>query len=108
MFLCFGPMHFVDSFSSEVAVVPEPRESILVAHRFLAGVLFPTDVRRGSEDTGTFLASREVFSHEGTDIEAHAVVDIWLLTDGLFLDRLPAYKKIEGQLACEDGFESLL
>ena len=101
-------MLVVDSVASEVVIAPEPRELLLVAHRFLPAILVPLDVGSGVQDAGTFLAAGEVLGHEGTDIEAYAVVDVWFPTDCLFFYRLPADEEIKRRLACEDGVEPLL
>ena len=101
-------MYIVNPLTRELAVSPEPGELILVALGFLAAVLAPFDVWFGSQDAGAFLAAEQVLDHEGADIEAHAVVDVGLPANGLFLDGFPAHEEVKRRFPFENGDESLL
>ena len=101
-------MHVVDPFSCKLAVLPEPRELLLIAQWLFALVLSPVDIRLGTEDTRAFLPAGNIGGHEGTAIEAHAVVDVRLPADGLFFYGLPPDEEVKGRLAFEDGGEALL
>ena len=100
-------MHVVNPVSCELAVLPEPGELLLPARGFLASVFPPVDIRFGAEDTRAFLPAGNVVGHEGTAIEAHTVVDVWLPADGLFFYGLPPDEEVKGRLAFKNGFEAL-
>src|SRR5680860_18940 len=101
-------MHVVNSLAGELAVVPEPGELRLFAHRFLAAVFFPVDVWLYTKYARALLAAWDVLSHEGTDVQSHTVVDVRFPADGLLLDRFPADENVERRFAFEDGHEPLL
>ncbi|MPM04011.1 hypothetical protein SDC9_50278 [bioreactor metagenome] len=73
----------------------------------LAPVLVPVDVGLVPED------SRSSFAHvghgkEGADVEADAVVEVGVPSDGLLIQGLPPHEDVVGSLAFEDQLQALL
>jgi hypothetical protein len=44
-------------------------------------------------------------TQEGTDVEANAIVDVWIPADCLLVYGLPTHKKVVGRFTFEDLFE---
>ena len=84
---------------------PKPRECFSLANGFFPAVLSPANIRLGAQDAGTLPPAWDFFSHEGADVEAHAVIDVRLPADGLLVDGFPADEDVEGRLAVEYGNE---
>lgn len=97
-------MQIVYPLRRKLAVAPEPWELVLGLVWFFAAILAPVDVGFGAEDAGAFLAAGDVGGHEGANVQAHAVVDVWLPADGLFVEGFPADEDVVGWFAGEDGF----
>ena len=70
----------------------------LAAVRVLAPVFAPVDAEFAAQDAG---------GDEGPDVEAHAVVEVWLPADGLLVQRLPAHVDVVGRLAVADQLQLL-
>ena len=70
----------------------------------LAPVFGPFDVGFVAQHAGAFLFY-VADSHEGADVEAHAVVEVRVPADGLLVERFPADKDIVGGLAFKDQFQ---
>src|SRR5579885_2326144 len=88
---------------------PEPGEVFARPLRFFAPILFPSNFRRYAQDAGVGPACAERFGHhKGADVDAHAVVDVWLPSDWLFMKRLPSHENVVRRLSGENFFELLL
>jgi hypothetical protein len=92
-------MNIVDPIACERAVLPKPRKLFRVALRLLAAVLRPFDVRWLSQHVG---------HDKWADVDSHAVVEVWVPTDGVLVNGLPTDKNIVGSLAFEDEFQFVL
>ena len=68
-----------------------------------AAVFVPGDV-----ELGLLVVAQHLGGHEGTDVEAHAVVEVGVPADGLLGELLPADKNVVGGLAFEDELQAAL
>ena len=73
----------------------------------IAAIFFPIDIWLISQDSSA-LFLHIGHSHEGADIEAYAVVEVGIPSDGLFFDRFPAHKDVVGCFACKDKLQLFL
>ena len=90
----------------DLVPAPEPWEVVLVARRFLALVLAPSNAWSHPEDTRGSCSGRQgTRDNERADVNAHAVVDVGLPADGLLVQPLPANEDVVGRLAIEDLLE---
>src|SRR5690606_1852862 len=87
---------------------PEPGVLFLGALGLLAAVFLPLDVGLVAEHACAGASAGQVRSQERADVHPHAVVDVRLPADRLFVQRLPTDEDVEGGLASEDCFQPLL
>lgn len=92
-------MVVVDAIALECTILPEPWKLFLGALRLFAAILRPLDVRWLAQHVG---------HDERADIDPNAVVQVWVPSDGLLVDGLPAHEDVVGWLACEDEFQFAL
>lgn len=73
------------------------------AFHVLAAVLVPGDV-----EFGLLVVAQDLGGHEGSDVEADAVVEVGIPADGLFGQGLPADEDVVGRLTFEDELQAAL
>src|SRR5688572_24898155 len=83
---------------------PEPRIVHLIARRLHAAIGFVLQTTwRDSQDACVPGASSERPSgQEWANVQANAVVDVWLPTDRLFVQWIPADEQVVGRFAGDD------
>lgn len=91
---------------------PEPGEVGLFALGFFASIFSPLDIGFTAEEAGAFCFFLSRFEiggfQEGANVEADAVVEVGMPTEGLFVEWLPTSEEIVGWLAGEDVLEFAL
>src|SRR5690606_22639361 len=92
-----GQMMVIDAVTHLAAVL----QAKLIPGRggdIAAAVFIPFDLGPVAQYAGPFLSNIRD-RKEGADVEAHTVVEIGGLADGLFLDGLPAHEDVVGGFA---------
>ena len=99
-------------FGAAAGTAPEPGEVLAEVDVFAqvlplsAPVLAPLDVRLPAQDARALSAARpKLGPHERADVEADAVVDVWLPPDGLAVKGPPAHEDVEGRIAGRDALQ---